>query len=133
MTEGAYKTCTKCGVTSREAKFSSSTTGYCNGCNKEYMKRLYHLKKENPYPIDHRCDICGKSEDDLPVTFGGRKATRITPWRLDHCHETHTFRGFLCNNCNIGLGKFKDDPDILHNAIHYLLAHKQKTAMQDSA
>ena len=133
MTEGGYKTCTKCGITSIEVKFSSPTTGYCDSCNKEYKKRLYRLRKENPYPIDHRCDICGRSEDEIPTSFSGKYSKKINPWRLDHCHETNTFRGFLCNNCNHGLGKFKDDPAILQNAIDYLLAHKQKTAMQDGA
>jgi hypothetical protein len=29
-------------------------------------------------------------------------------------------RGLLCANCNQGLGKFKDDPKLLRNAIDYL-------------
>jgi hypothetical protein len=56
------------------------------------------------------------------------KLKRKTPWRLDHCHETGEFRGFLCSNCNLGLGKFKDDPEILLNAIAYLQGHKQKSS-----
>lgn len=133
MTEEAYKTCTKCGITSNNATFSYARVSYCDSCNKKYQSILNRLKKENPYPVNHFCDICGKSEDELPANFGGVKSTRRTPWRLDHCHETNTFRGFLCSNCNTGLGLFKDDPAILQNAIDYLLAHKEKTAMQDIA
>jgi len=134
MTEDAYKTCPKCGLTSREVKFFDNVTStYCANCSREYQKTLYHLKKANPYPIDHRCDICGKSEDELPVNFGGKTSKRLTPWRLDHCHETNTFRGFLCSNCNSGLGRFGDDIEVMQKAIDYLLAHKEKTAMQDSA
>lgn len=44
-----------------------------------------------------------------------RKATEV-----DHCHETGKTRGFLCRNCNVGLGYFKDDPEHLARAIHYL-------------
>ena len=39
---------------------------------------------------------------------------------MDHDHETQEFRGFLCGNCNQGIGKFKDDPKLLQAAIEYL-------------
>ena len=42
------------------------------------------------------------------------------PFRLDHNHGTGEFRGFLCDSCNTGLGKFRDDPDLLARAIDYL-------------
>ena len=29
-------------------------------------------------------------------------------------------RGLLCRNCNLAIGMFKDDIDILNNAIKYL-------------
>lgn len=39
---------------------------------------------------------------------------------LDHCHKTMAVRGLLCSNCNVGLGQFKDNSDILMNAIQYI-------------
>lgn len=36
------------------------------------------------------------------------------------CHKTGVFRGWLCNNCNFGLGQFKDSHELLQNAIAYL-------------
>jgi hypothetical protein len=38
----------------------------------------------------------------------------------DHCHSSGDPRGVLCNNCNSGLGFFKDDPARLQSAIAYL-------------
>jgi hypothetical protein len=39
---------------------------------------------------------------------------------LDHNHITMEVRGFLCSNCNVGLGQFKDNPDLLKAAIFYI-------------
>ena len=39
---------------------------------------------------------------------------------VDHNHETGEVRGLLCDDCNTGLGKFKDNPNLLAIAINYL-------------
>jgi hypothetical protein len=52
------------------------------------------------------CDSCGLPSEKTLVT--------------DHCHTTGKFRGFLCSNCNTGLGMFKDDPIRLQKAIDYI-------------
>lgn len=60
------------------------------------------------------CDIC---KTDVPS--GPKKS-----WCLDHDHETGKARGILCAACNIGLGMFKDNLDILDSAMNYLLKDK---------
>jgi hypothetical protein len=30
---------------------------------------------------------------------------------IDHCHDTKRVRGILCSDCNISLGRMKEDPD----------------------
>lgn len=55
---------------------------------------------------NNKCDCCGYETKTL-VT--------------DHCHSTGKFRGFLCSQCNSGLGLFKDNPIRLQSAIKYLL------------
>ena len=37
---------------------------------------------------------------------------------MDHDHKTGEFRGYLRMNCNVALGKFMDDPEILSKACH---------------
>lgn len=39
---------------------------------------------------------------------------------VDHDHITKVIRGILCNNCNVGLGRFKDSSRLLIKAIRYL-------------
>lgn len=56
-----------------------------------------------------RCAICG----DPPP-----KGKTLM---LDHCHRTGAIRGLLCGHCNSGLGFFKDNPQVLRQAIDYLM------------
>jgi hypothetical protein len=58
-----------------------------------------------------RCAIC-KS----PLSEGQKGHA------VDHCHTTGTVRGLLCPSCNLGLGKFRDDPQLLSEAVRYLQA-----------
>ncbi len=63
-----------------------------------------------------RCGICRTTEPGLKG------------WSVDHDHVTDVVRGILCTRCNIGLGWFRDDPDLLIQAAAYL---RQPTAASD--
>ncbi len=39
---------------------------------------------------------------------------------LDHCHKTLVIRGILCDFCNVGLGRFRDNPVALRRAARYV-------------
>jgi|SRR5271165_2022089 len=45
---------------------------------------------------------------------------------VDHDHITGKVRGLLCDACNVGLSRFKDNIDIIFNAINYLKKGKGK-------
>lgn len=55
------------------------------------------------------CKICGTHQSELPKALA-----------VDHCHKTNNVRGLLCQTCNTSLGGFKDNIDLLQNAIDYL-------------
>ena len=57
------------------------------------------------------CAICGTS----------KIAKNKTRFAIDHCHNTGRIRGLLCTNCNSGIGKLKDNPNILIKAYEYLI------------
>jgi hypothetical protein len=60
-----------------------------------------------------KCAICGINESEVK----GRKGKILS---VDHCHMTNKVRGLLCNNCNLGLGNFKDNINSLIKAVKYL-------------
>jgi hypothetical protein len=55
------------------------------------------------------CAICGT---DKP---GGRGT-----FHADHNHSNGQTRGVLCHSCNVGLGHFLDNSDLLQAALDYL-------------
>jgi hypothetical protein len=50
--------------------------------------------------------------------------TGTTQAHLDHSHATGAVRQLLCRCCNGGLGLFKDNQEIMLNAIDYLKKHE---------
>jgi hypothetical protein len=134
-------TCNKCNQDKPKSRFykeSSIARGYrysCKECDasrfKKYInkpgkkelrnnnRRKWNRTRFYNFPselYDQRlaeqgniCAICGT---DKP---GGRGT-----FHADHSHETNQPRGVLCHNCNIALGNFQDNPEILRAAIEYL-------------
>lgn len=54
-----------------------------------------------------KCAICG-------CPPGTRK------FAIDHDHKTDKIRGLLCFRCNIAVGFFRDDPDLMLCASRYI-------------
>jgi hypothetical protein len=89
------------GIRSRDAGVYRSND--CRRCHADAMKHVRRLYKTAGPPV-MSCEICHSS---------GRVV-------LDHDHETGAFRGWLCRECNQGLGKLGDNIEGLRRALAYL-------------
>ena len=58
------------------------------------------------------CAICG----------AGKPSSKSL--HADHCHETKTKRGVLCQKCNMAIGLFSDNTELMERAIMYLNQYK---------
>ena len=107
------KSCITCRVDQPTDNFyrwkGKNSEGHINTCKSCRTKMVYASKIKRLFGVDvtHKptaCQICGIE------TFT----------HVDHDHETGALRGYLCNDCNLLLGRAKDDVSILQKAIDYL-------------
>ncbi len=88
----------------------------CRVANLKYGLRFYDLTAEEFVRMyieqGGRCRICR-------VKLGGMLLRKLN---IDHDHTTGKVRGLLCRSCNMGLGNFKDNVELLRNAVGYLEA-----------
>jgi len=82
----------------------------------------HRLKKEKERLLRKRLEKWGLTEEtlDMEVCQICKQKPVNRNLCIDHDHTTEKFRGLLCNNCNTGLGMFKDSCECLQSAIKYL-------------
>jgi len=110
--------CTRC-TSDEPVEKGLSQCNKCRNRNKEYSRAHPSTMKdilEQDHPkikeaLDNPNKHCMICQSQNPNGKG---------WHVDHDHVTKKFRGLLCNNCNIGLGQFKDSVVLLLKAIIYL-------------
>ena len=118
------KTCTKCKIEKladlkyfrKNKLLKSGLDSWCRDCANEYRNNLRKLHPPKEWGIpeselerfveakaSEECIIC-----ELPAEV------------VDHDHVTKRIRGSLCHRCNMGLGHFRDNPELLELAAMYL-------------
>ena len=124
----------------KQCKTKSSKKWYKQNREKKlnYNKNLSKEYKKNgqlkaKYGIDYntfqnmlesqkyKCLICETELKQGKISDGGNCA-------VDHCHKTSEVRGLLCSHCNLGLGHFMDNVDLMQKAIKYLKDHGLQAA-----
>ena len=61
------------------------------------------------------CAICGNKNTVIDNRTG-----KVRMLAVDHCHRSGHVRKLLCQQCNQGLGNFRDSPRLLRAAADYL-------------
>ena len=70
-----------------------------------------------------KCAICNSD-------YGGHRNGEPKALAVDHNHTTGKVRGLLCESCNQGIGKLRDDPKILRDAADYLEKHSSDSSAE---
>ncbi len=127
-----YKICNRCNRLLRTELFDKNQNGKnnrsvrrpsCVDCRKEIdgkalsMKDKQEWEKIKPKYIVWQCPVCKKK------TIPGITSKVV----LDHNHITGKPRAWICDSCNTGLGRFKDDIETMKDAIEYLEKYDNKT------
>jgi hypothetical protein len=117
--------------------FNSKEAHKCSGCNQIKAKTLFPKQSAKKSGVNSFCKEChakrhrqrkygncsnGGILETLVHTEGACMICGETVGKMcvDHCHATNVIRGILCNNCNVGIANFKDNSQLLFNAINYL-------------
>jgi hypothetical protein len=120
------KTCSKCKEAKSSDEFYARThskdglQNLCKSCAKIHSRASrYKLNYGGLTVSDYDlllsrqggcCAICNTTEP------GASRRLHV-----DHCHTNGNVRGLLCFNCNLGIGKLKDDPVLCTKAADYLI------------
>ena len=99
----------------------------CRTCMRNQSNLVKDLKKKHPYPNrDYKCPICNLTEKEIRdrgAFQGFTSATSKTVWTLDHDHKTGKGRAYICDYCNIMIGRSLDNPKVLESGAAYLRKH----------
>jgi hypothetical protein len=103
----------------------SGLSSWCIGCltdyRNKYKERNKVTRRKRDFGIEDEdyqrmlvkqnngCAICGVKQEELNYSLC-----------VDHDHKTGKIRGLLCHDCNVCIGKAKDNIETLKNAIKYL-------------
>lgn len=132
------KKCCAAAIKSSNTNKSNTTHKRCAGCHQWLPHECFYKCQANPDNLSTYCKECARNEkykklykittEDYNILLKKQNGkckicqTNNGAYRLsvDHCHLTGKIRGILCQNCNHGLGFFKDETYFLTNAIKYL-------------
>jgi nitrate/TMAO reductase-like tetraheme cytochrome c subunit len=89
-----------------------------------YEKKRYKKRKYDKYGITQEIVDQILLEQNNKCYICSTDFTESVKLNIDHCHTTMKVRGLLCVNCNLGIGHFKDNIELLQSAIEYIIKSK---------
>ena len=136
------KKCSKCKIVKETASFNTrksnnnSLQSYCIECAKKDRAKRYLGNRSKALEQSYRANIksrYGISPEDYNRMFDEQngkcaicksaeiKRKNAKRFCIDHCHSTGKVRALLCHDCNVILGKLKDDIQFIDNIKQYLM------------
>jgi hypothetical protein len=133
------KTCIDCGtdITGvNQVKSGRGIKSRCRTCHNATRRANHDPVKSRAEGLKSRYNLTLDQYDDMYEDQEGRCAicgtdtpgSRFKHFHVDHDHVTGQVRALLCEACNTGLGKFKDDPSLLRSAALYLEKHDRNSS-----
>lgn len=108
----------------RDAQQRSTTRPSCKICRQEIdgvkLTAQERRKMETKRPLDKTIFVCPICEKRTIVGITARIVA-------DHDHKTGKGRAWICDSCNTGLGRFKDDIVFFEKIIAYLSSFETNT------
>jgi hypothetical protein len=153
MRDGHRNDCKVCNLAAKKDRYRADPQAHIDRVRRwqiEHPERVRQSRRErNAKPEIKRRQrdayylrsygISADEADEILAAQNGRCAICCTPatdrlasMHLDHDHDTGAIRGFLCIDCNHGLGKLRDSADLLLRALVYLRQRQEPDALTGS-
>lgn len=122
------KLCQACQKLKQDSEFGKNRGFTCKVCCYEDLKRW---RKDHPERLlaHNRKQRYGISDNEVTLLWDMQDGKcgicdyifkKDGDFHIDHDHKTGRIRGLLCKDCNLGLGYFRDNIDLLHKAMKWI-------------
>lgn len=123
------KRCPKCSQTKEHSEFDKNAArhdglhSWCKPCRVKSARNNHIMFKygisadEYDSMLDAQdglCYICRQPEKRK------NRSGKVSMLSIDHNHSTGEIRALLCDDCNNGIARFHESPELLASAIEYL-------------
>jgi Autographiviridae endonuclease VII len=115
-------TCSRCKTEKSEDDFprdrqrKTGRYSWCRDCVRRDNRKAYFAREgialedvEQLMAAQEMCEACGALENLRP----------------DHCHDSKTLRGVLCDSCNMALGLLQNSAERLEGLLRYVKKSKE--------
>jgi hypothetical protein len=101
-------------------KYAKIQKKYHDNNNVKLKKRNSRLKRNFKITLKDYEKMLEEQNGVCKICKNPETTKTLKNLSVDHCHNTGKVRGLLCRSCNVALGLFKDDIEIITNSIKYL-------------